>query len=68
MIRIPLVASKVIPRFTMIISDNGKGFDLEAVKGGSGLKNMKMRAARIGAKLLISASEGTLIELRMNGI
>lgn len=52
--------------FVMYIADNGRGFDPDAVKGGNGIKNMKMRADRIGASLLISASEGTLVELRMN--
>jgi len=54
--------------FLMLISDNGRGFDPDTVRGGNGLKNMQMRAGRIGASLNIRSSEGTSIELRMNGI
>jgi len=53
-------------RFQMIVSDNGSGFDSVSVKGGNGLKNMKMRAGRIGAALEISGSGGCLIKLKMN--
>jgi signal transduction histidine kinase/ligand-binding sensor domain-containing protein len=54
--------------FKMALSDNGRGFDVEAVKRGNGLKNMQMRADRLGAKLKILSSEGTTIELEMKGI
>lgn len=54
--------------FHMHISDNGFGFDQGEIKRGNGLKNMQMRAERIGAKLKIRSSAGTLIELRMHGI
>jgi two-component system sensor histidine kinase UhpB len=49
----------------MIIRDNGIGFDMEHTQMGNGIKNMKRRAAEIGAKLLIESSEGkgTNIEL-----
>ena len=52
--------------FQMLVSDNGSGFNPSSVKKGSGLKNMKMRADRIGAALEISGSGGCLIELKMN--
>ncbi|MFZ1289041.1 MAG: two-component regulator propeller domain-containing protein [Melioribacteraceae bacterium] len=35
----------------MKISDNGNGFDMDLVKKGNGLKNMKMRAEAIKAKI-----------------
>jgi signal transduction histidine kinase len=54
--------------FLMLVSDNGRGFDPDAVKGGNGLRNMQMRAERIGAKLTISSPGGTAIELRMKSI
>ena len=54
--------------FHMVLSDNGPGFEPLSVKGGNGLKNMKMRADRIGAALEISGSGGGLIELKMNGL
>jgi signal transduction histidine kinase len=54
--------------FRMTIFDNGRGFDPETVIGGNGLKNMLMRAERIGAKLHIESREGTLIQLDMRTI
>ncbi len=57
-----------VSMFHMLISDNGSGFDPDSVKGGNGLKNMKMRAARIGASLEMSTSGSCVIELRMKGL
>jgi signal transduction histidine kinase len=54
--------------FHMVIADNGKGFDPESVKRGNGLKNMKMRAARIKASLELSTSGGCVIDLKMKGL
>jgi ligand-binding sensor domain-containing protein/signal transduction histidine kinase len=54
--------------FRMEISDNGTGFDSESVKGGNGLKNMRMRAGRIGATLDIKTSNGCVIRLKMKGL
>ena len=50
---------------TMLITDNGKGFDTNIITNGNGLKNMKKRAIEIGAKLVISSlpGTGTTIEL-----
>jgi len=47
------------------IRDNGVGFDTENALMGNGIKNMKRRAAEIGAQLLIESAEGkgTNIEL-----
>lgn len=49
----------------MVIRDNGVGFDMENALMGNGIKNMKRRAAEIGAQLLIESAEGkgTNIEL-----
>ncbi len=49
----------------MVIRDNGIGFDMEHAQMGNGIKNMKRRAAEIGAQLLIESAEGkgTNIEL-----
>ena len=54
----------------MLIKDNGIGLENGKQKNGHGLKNMKMRAARIGAHLDISckSGEGSQIALRMNKI
>lgn len=49
----------------LVIHDNGVGFDEEHVLMGNGIKNMKRRAAEIGAQLVIESAEGkgTDIEL-----
>lgn len=48
------------------IHDNGKGFDMNSLTQGNGLKNMMKRAEEIGAKLLIDSypGNGTTIQLR----
>jgi len=43
---------------TMLIRDNGKGFDVNQPSDGNGLKNMKKRAEEIGATLLIESGKG----------
>lgn len=54
-------------QLTMLIRDNGKGFDPEKKTEGNGLKNMRKRAGEIGAQLLINSApgQGTLIELKI---
>ena len=52
--------------FTLTIKDNGIGFNLDTVKKGNGLKNMKMRADRIGASLQFITDTGSLIILKLN--
>ena len=50
-----------------LISDNGKGFRLEVLNSGNGLKNMRQRATAIKAKIDIQSIEGhgTTITLYM---
>jgi signal transduction histidine kinase len=50
---------------TMIIHDNGKGFDMQSASSGNGLRNMKKRAEEIGGALRIDSSpgDGTTIQL-----
>ena len=50
---------------TMMIRDNGKGFDVTQLSEGNGLKNMKKRADEIGARLEIDSfpGNGTTIQL-----
>jgi ligand-binding sensor domain-containing protein len=49
------------------ITDNGKGFDIHSVEDGNGLRNMKNRAADMGAQLVIdSNTKGTRIFLGTN--
>ena len=53
------------PEFLKITAtDDGKGFDMDTVKEGSGLLNMKSRAALINAKLdvLSKPNEGVQLE------
>ena len=52
---------------SMLIQDNGKGFDLDQANEGNGLKNMKKRAQEIGAKLLIDSfpGKGTTVQLHV---
>ena len=47
------------------ITDNGKGFDIEKIKKGYGLKNMQYRATQVKFKLTVNTAEGkgTKIEI-----
>ena len=46
-------------RLTLVISDNGIGFDPSVTSAGNGLKNMKERAEKHHWDLNIQASPGT---------
>lgn len=46
---------------TLVIKDNGKGYDASIKSGGHGLKNMQSRINSIGGKLSVSSSSGTEI-------
>jgi signal transduction histidine kinase len=50
---------------TLLIRDNGKGFDITQETVGNGLKNMKNRAMEMGATFLIESEpgRGTTIQL-----
>ncbi len=45
-------------RFEFSIADDGVGFDADAAYAGHGLKNMRLRAQRIGAGLDIESRQG----------
>jgi signal transduction histidine kinase len=49
----------------LVIRDNGSGFNMETVKMGNGIKNMRRRAGEIGGHFIIESAEGkgTNIEL-----
>jgi two-component system, NarL family, sensor histidine kinase UhpB len=49
------------------ITDNGKGFNIEEMKNGNGLKNMELRAKEIKAAFQIQSApgKGTQIALQM---
>ncbi|MCW8849169.1 MAG: histidine kinase, partial [Melioribacteraceae bacterium] len=42
----------------IIFTDDGKGFDIDSIKLGNGLKNIKMRAQNMGAELKILSELG----------
>ena len=52
---------------TMMIRDNGRGFDINRSTEGNGLKNMKKRAEEIGGQLTIDSypGNGTTIQLSL---
>lgn len=49
----------------LLVSDNGRGFDLTKIEKGSGLVNLQDRAKVIGAELIIKSNlgEGTQIDI-----
>lgn len=64
--QLDLAAIYVADSITILISDNGNGFDMASAKRGSGLINMESRAALIGAMLEIKSTprNGTEITLK----
>ncbi len=52
--------------FKMKISDNGKGLDLTKEHKGNGIKNMKMRAEKIKAKIEFENKNGLTIKFQSN--
>ena len=50
----------------LALEDDGKGFDVEQLSKGYGLKNMRERAKKIGANIEIESekNEGTRISLK----
>ncbi len=54
--------------FKMKISDNGKGLDLSKQYSGNGLKNMKMRAEKIKAKIEFEINNGLTIFLQTDKV
>ncbi|MCB9259450.1 MAG: hypothetical protein H6612_08870 [Ignavibacteriales bacterium] len=58
-----IIFSDYEDNFTMQISDNGKGFEIDSVKKGNGLKNMKMRAEAIKGKLEFINQNGFTVKV-----
>lgn len=52
---------------SMLIMDNGKGFDMSRSTEGNGIRNMKKRAEEIGGRLTIDSTpgRGTTIQLHI---
>jgi signal transduction histidine kinase len=65
--QVDLLVSKRGNEFTFTIRDNGAGFEMEEIKAGNGLTNMKERAKMLQARLSISSTkgEGTTIEVKL---
>jgi len=58
----------IADELSIILKDNGKGFELNKAVNGYGIKNMNARAEKIGGELEIFSSfnEGTKITLKYN--
>jgi signal transduction histidine kinase len=54
-------------QLTIIITDNGKGFDISERSYGNGLKNMKYRAAEIYFDLTLNSGPGKGTEIKLTG-
>ena len=54
--------------FKREIKDDGRGFRHAPCRGGHGLRNMKMRAERVGAKLELRTNEGVAVILEGKAI
>lgn len=64
---VELQAEMIDEQFHLKITDNGKGFQEEAVKNGYGLENMRNRAKKIAGELSIESQKdtGTVILLQL---
>ncbi len=45
-------------KLRLVISDDGRGFDLRRARGGNGLANLRRRADEIGGTVRLDAAEG----------
>lgn len=64
--RIEVVLRREAGQVLLSLEDNGGGFDPDTVQAGRGLANMRYRAARIGATLIVrSVPGGSRIVLQM---
>jgi signal transduction histidine kinase len=55
-------------QITVVIEDDGKGFELENIVRGAGLQNLESRSAMIGAKMKIRSApgSGTCVSIAVN--
>ena len=49
----------------LVIRDNGKGFDLDEMQSGNGLKNMQERAKEMGGRINIQSTHGLGTEVAL---
>jgi ligand-binding sensor domain-containing protein/two-component sensor histidine kinase len=66
--RMEITFNRTEHTFELVISDNGVGIPDQIRSGGHGLKNMKLRAARIHAQLEMKQEEGLRITIKGKGI
>ncbi|GAA0314431.1 sensor histidine kinase [Streptomyces turgidiscabies] len=66
-VRINLTWTGAVRTLTVVIADDGAGFDPEVVRPGHvGLTSMRTRAREIGAELRVeSSSDGTVVQLQL---
>ena len=55
-------------QFILQLINNGCSFDLQTVAAGEGLKNMRRRAEKIGAKLEISSADHQTIVVLIHSL
>jgi signal transduction histidine kinase len=53
------------PGLIMEISDDGKGFDPDALTSRNGIKNMKLRASQINSAIEIKSAPGEGTQIRL---
>ncbi|MCL5127885.1 MULTISPECIES: sensor histidine kinase [unclassified Algibacter] len=61
-----IILEYTVDNFRIIAKDDGKGFDMETVEKGSGLINMKSRAALIHANLDLQSQPGEGVTLTID--
>jgi signal transduction histidine kinase len=65
---VSVTTTKSVRELEIAVEDDGKGFDpVAAMRSGRGIAGMQRRAARLGATLMIEASQGggTAMRLRL---
>lgn len=63
---VSITCTKSYDHIEIIISDNGKGFEITDKSKGIGLKNIQSRITRLNGKFnLVSGQEGTQVELKI---
>jgi signal transduction histidine kinase len=65
--RVSVVVRRVADRVTLIVEDDGRGFDVESPSAGLGLVSMRERAELLGGRLRLesSADRGTTIAIEI---
>jgi len=64
-ISILLTQKKKEDLFTLVVKDNGIGFNTEQNNLGFGIKNMKRRIRKIGGKIFITSQKGVTVKITL---